>query len=151
MALMVKKQKTKNNTTPANVVDVRDMGWIHGSGRKPLEEGMTIYSTVLAWRISWTEKPCGLQSLGSQRVRHDCNDPVKGVSMQSSTECDRKLLLVTRSNVSIHGFSAFLYTRKHRKLGQKSLLFLDIIVIFPAFMEMVVYGKKYTKQILMDV
>ena len=35
--------------------------------------------------------------------------------------------------------------------AKKSLLFLDIIVIFPAFMEMVVYGKKYAKQILMDV
>ena len=63
-----KKKKKKKN---AKSVDVRDMGWISESGRKPLEEGMTIYSSVLAWRLSWTEKPCGLQSLGSQRVRHD--------------------------------------------------------------------------------
>ena len=32
----------------------------------PLEEGMAIYSSVLAWRIPWTEEPGGLQSMGSQ-------------------------------------------------------------------------------------
>ena len=37
----------------------------------PLEEGMATHSSLLAWRISWTEEPGGLQSLGSQRVRHD--------------------------------------------------------------------------------
>ena len=37
----------------------------------PLEKGMTTHSNVLAWRIPWTEEPCGLQSMGSQRVGHD--------------------------------------------------------------------------------
>ena len=37
----------------------------------PLEEGMAAHSSVLAWRIPWTEEPGGLQSMGSQRVRHD--------------------------------------------------------------------------------
>ena len=37
----------------------------------PLEEGMATHSSVLTWRISHTEEPGGLQSLGSQRVRHD--------------------------------------------------------------------------------
>ena len=37
----------------------------------PLEEGMTSHSGVLAWRILWTEKPGGLQSMGSQRVRRN--------------------------------------------------------------------------------
>ena len=37
----------------------------------PLEEGMTTHSSILAWRIPWTEEPCGLQSTGSQRVRHN--------------------------------------------------------------------------------
>ena len=32
----------------------------------PLEEGMTTYSSILAWRIPWTEEPRGLQSMGSQ-------------------------------------------------------------------------------------
>ena len=32
---------------------------------------MAIYSSILAWRIPWTEEPGGLQSMGSQRVGHD--------------------------------------------------------------------------------
>ena len=36
-----------------------------------LEKGMATHSTMLAWRILWTEKPGGLRSMGSQRVRHD--------------------------------------------------------------------------------
>ena len=38
----------------------------------PLEEGTSSHSGILAWRIPWTEEPGGLQSMGSQRVRHDC-------------------------------------------------------------------------------
>ena len=47
-----------------------DPGSIPGSGRSP-GEGMATHSSCLAWRIPWTEKPGGLQSMGSQRVRHD--------------------------------------------------------------------------------
>ena len=37
----------------------------------PLEKGMAPHSSILAWRIPWTEEPGGLQSMRSQRVRHD--------------------------------------------------------------------------------
>ena len=37
----------------------------------PLEEGMATHSSVLAWRIPWTEEPGGLQSMGSQTAGHD--------------------------------------------------------------------------------
>ena len=37
----------------------------------PLEEEMATHSRILAWEIQWTEEPGGLQSMGSQRVRHD--------------------------------------------------------------------------------
>ena len=40
-------------------------------GEDPLEEGMATHSSVLAWSIPWTEEPGGLQSMGSERVRHD--------------------------------------------------------------------------------
>ena len=43
----------------------------HMDQEDPLEEGMVTHSSVLAWRISWTEEPGGLQSTGSQRVRHN--------------------------------------------------------------------------------
>ena len=37
----------------------------------PLEKETAIHSSILAWEISWTEEPCGLQSMGLQRVRQD--------------------------------------------------------------------------------
>ena len=37
----------------------------------PLEEGKATQFSILAWRIPWTEEPGRLQSIGSQRVRHD--------------------------------------------------------------------------------
>ena len=39
--------------------------------KDPLEKGMATHSSILAWRILWTEEPDGLQSRGSQRVRHN--------------------------------------------------------------------------------
>ena len=47
-----------------------DLGSIPGWGRF-LEKEMATHSSILAWRIPWTEEPGGLQSIGSQRVRHD--------------------------------------------------------------------------------
>ena len=40
-------------------------------GEDPLEEGISTHSSILAWRISWTEESGRLQSLGSPRVRHN--------------------------------------------------------------------------------
>ena len=45
---------------------VRSLGW-----EDPLEEGMATHSSILAWRIPWTKEPGRLQSMESQRVRHD--------------------------------------------------------------------------------
>ena len=46
--------------------------WVQSLGREdPLEKEMATHSRILAWRIPWTEEPGGLQSMGSQRVRHD--------------------------------------------------------------------------------
>ena len=42
------------------------LGW-----EDPLEKGMATYSSILAWRITWTEEPGRLQSTGSQRVRYN--------------------------------------------------------------------------------
>ena len=41
------------------------------SREDPLEKGMSTHSSILAWRIPWTEEPDGLQSTGSQRLRYD--------------------------------------------------------------------------------
>ena len=46
--------------------------WVLSLGQEdPLEKGMATQSSILAWRIPWTEKPGGLQFTGSQRVGHD--------------------------------------------------------------------------------
>ena len=63
MALVVKNP-------PASAGDIK--AWVPSLGQEdPLEEGMATHSSMLAWRIPWTEEPGGLQSLGTQRVRHD--------------------------------------------------------------------------------
>ena len=47
-------------------LQVQSLGW-----EDPLEKGLATHSSVLAWRIPWRQEPGGLQSMGSQRVRHD--------------------------------------------------------------------------------
>ena len=54
-----------------NLPAVRETGVQSLAQKDPLEKGMATHSSILAWRISWTEEPCGLQSMGSQRVGHD--------------------------------------------------------------------------------
>ena len=58
---------------PANAGDIRDA--VQSLGREgPLEEGMAAHSSILAWRVPWTEESSGLQSTESQRVGHDRSD-----------------------------------------------------------------------------
>ena len=45
---------------------IRSLGW-----EDPLEKEMATHSSILAWRIPWTEEPGGLQSMGSQGVGHN--------------------------------------------------------------------------------
>ena len=45
---------------------VRSLGW-----EDPLEKEMATHSSILVWKIPWTEEPGGLQSMGLQRVKHD--------------------------------------------------------------------------------
>ena len=53
-----------------NAEDTGDAGLIPGSGRSS-GGGTATHSSILAWRIPWTEEPGRLQSIVSQRVRHD--------------------------------------------------------------------------------
>ena len=57
MAQMIKNLPAMRETW------VRFLGW-----ENPREKGMATYSSILAWRIPWTEEPGGLQSMGLQRV-----------------------------------------------------------------------------------
>ena len=60
------KAQTVKSLSPMQETQVRSLGW-----EDPLEKGMATYSSILEWRILWTEESIGLQSMGSQRVRHD--------------------------------------------------------------------------------
>ena len=60
MAQMVKRLPTMQET------------WVRSLGREdPLEKEMATHSSILAWRIPWTEEPGGLPSMGSHRIGHN--------------------------------------------------------------------------------
>ena len=60
VAQMVKRLPTMRET------QVQSLGW-----KDFLEKELATHSSILAWKIPWIEEPGGLQSMGSQRVRHD--------------------------------------------------------------------------------
>ena len=51
--------------------ETQEMGVRSLGQEDPLEEGMATYSSILVWRIPWTDEPGGLQFMGSQRVGHN--------------------------------------------------------------------------------
>ena len=55
-----------NNLPAMWATQVRSLGW-----EDPLEKGMATHSSILAWRIPWTEEPDGLQSMELQSVGHN--------------------------------------------------------------------------------
>ena len=56
----------EKNLPAMQETQVQSLGW-----EDPLEKEMETHSSLLAWRIPWTEEPGGLQSVGLQRVGHD--------------------------------------------------------------------------------
>ena len=54
------------NLPAVQETQVRSLDW-----EDPLEKGIATHSSILAWRIPWTEEPGGLQPMGSQIVGHD--------------------------------------------------------------------------------
>ena len=77
VAQMVKHLPTMRETR------VPTLGW-----EDLLEKEMAIHSSILAWRIPWTEKPGRLQSMGSQRAKHDW---VTSLSLMNSVFCTSTL------------------------------------------------------------
>ena len=71
------------NLPAMQVTRVRSLGW-----QDPLEKEMATLSSILAWKIPWTEEPGGLQSTGSQRVRHDWVTNIFTFIFKGSLETD---------------------------------------------------------------
>ena len=66
--------------------------WVQFLGQEDtLEKGMTTHSSILAWRIPWTEEPGSLQSMGSQRVRH--KQVTKQTAQRFQTDTQDKLIV----------------------------------------------------------
>ena len=76
MGLFLVVQTVKNRPAKQETW-VQSLGW-----EDSLEDGMTTHSSILAWRIPWTEEPGRLQSMGSQRVRLSSVQPANGVGMR---------------------------------------------------------------------
>ena len=67
--------------------------WVQSLGREdPLEKEMAIHSSTIAWKIPWTDEPGRIQSMGSQRVRHDW-----ATSLSLSNICSVQFSFVTQS------------------------------------------------------
>ena len=61
--------QTVKNPPAIQETQVQSLGW-----EDPLEKEMALCSSMLAWRIPWTDEPGGLQSMGLQRVRDDSSE-----------------------------------------------------------------------------
>ena len=78
----------KNLPAKAGVMRCGFYPWV----TNPKEEGMVTHSSILAWRIPWTEKPRGLQSIGLQKVRCDLGRMHQWLRLQASTVEDVGLI-----------------------------------------------------------
>ena len=89
LSVYVMVQTVKN---PSTVQET----WIRFLGQEdPLEKGMATHSSIIAWRIPWTEKPGGLQSMGSQKVGHDwATNIINNHHMTWLNECSMSILQV---------------------------------------------------------
>ena len=67
---------------------VQSLGW-----EDPLEKGMAIHSSILVWRISWTEEPGGLQSMGSTRSQINTRNDSKALSFLDNPSTIHKCFL----------------------------------------------------------
>ena len=96
--------------------------WVRSLDQEdPLEKEMATHSSILAWKIPWMEEPGGLQSMGSQRVRHDWATSLKGRTkttykvpemVQSQMVASNKVVtLETESAILGHGLGVGMRNR----------------------------------------
>ena len=82
---------------------IQSLGW-----EDPLEKGMTTYSSILAWRIPWTEEPVGLQSLRSQRVRDSWATGTNYGLLHTVWNCPLLLFLIPTLLFRVSSFSVLI-------------------------------------------
>ena len=83
-----------------SVCQAGDTGSIPGPGRSPRKE-MATHPSILAWEIPWTEKSGRLQSMGSQRVRHDLGTKQQPQPLDGVVQCGSFEILFLESLVGL--------------------------------------------------
>ena len=90
--------QTVKNQPAMQETQVQSLGW-----EESLEKWMTTQSSILAWRIPWTEKPGGLQSMDSQRVGHDwATDTFKGPSYYSGVNNSKQQYMIYLASILVN-------------------------------------------------
>ena len=91
--------QTVKNPSAVQEIWVQSLGW-----EDSLEKVMATHSSILAWKIPWTEKPGGLQSMGSQRAGHDwaTNTFTRAVLRLKVSPIHTNLVKVTQRKIPIH-------------------------------------------------
>ena len=95
--------------------------WVRSLGREvPLEMWMALHSSILAWRIPWTEEPGGLQSIGLQGVRQDWGDLARGMHRKKITLTNKREAQRSKAGRGWRLFLNLLSGRRIRFLAQNS-------------------------------
>ena len=90
----------------------------------PLEEEMAIHSSIIAWRIPWTEEPGGLQFMGSQRVRHDWSNLTYIHSLDINLSKSQEIVKDKKAwCASVHGVAE---SDKTWRLNKNKITFHDV-------------------------
>ena len=110
--------QTVKNLPAVRMTWIRSLGW-----EDPLEKGMATHSSILAWRIPWTEEPGRLQSMGLQRVRHDWATFIPVNTTSPEGERTQKMNNILRLSASISSF--LVISKKHVWLTQSIEIFLN--------------------------
>ena len=84
-----------------------DLGW-----EDPLEKEMAVHSSIVAWKIPWTEEPGRLQSMGSQRVGHDWATSLSLSPQKHSHSSLLKMLILKFLAVLLSEIRKFTYPSK---------------------------------------
>ena len=108
--------------------------WVRSlGGEDPLEKNMATHSSVVAWRILWTEEPGGLQALRSQRVRHDWSNGTRTQACMSVTSIKLEKRIKQKSTGKIsnwlnsHSYLACHFCINTHSINGKDLSFLDTL------------------------
>ena len=128
---------------------VRSLSW-----EDPLEEKMATHSSILVWEIPWTEEPSGLQSIGSQRVRHDwvteCVHARAHTHTPTHTHTHSVYLPINYlySHLSFYS-SSIKISAKEKYILQENLSISNSITLWNLVIEIASKGKDYCQSLIL--